>query len=129
MSDYSEEREALYQLQWDEGEERINNIGVNGNEGEHYRDVLKEYIAAIDKAVPEKKKSKYHRLLPKEGVWIDVYDIIYAWDITNPAIQHAVKKVVQAGERGHKDWLTDIQEAIESLERAKCFPPKEELPF
>lgn len=38
----------------------------------------------------------------------------------------ALKKMLQAGDRGHKDYKTDIQEAIDSLERAKDFPP---LPF
>ena len=35
-----------------------------------------------------------------------------------PATQHAIKKLLQPGERGHKDKLTDLREALASVERA-----------
>ena len=37
----------------------------------------------------------------------------------NPAIAHAVKKMLMPGHRGHKDRATDIEEAIVALHRAK----------
>lgn len=54
-----------------------------------------------------------------KGVEADVYDILQAYEITNPAIQHAVKKILKAGQRGYKDKSQDYDEAIQSIERAK----------
>ena len=59
----------------------------------------------------------------KLEVVIDVYDVLDAFDVTNPATAHAIKKLLCTGGRGFKDWETDNQEAIDSLERAKSFPP------
>lgn len=50
---------------------------------------------------------------------IDVYRVIDLWQITNPALQHALKKVLAAGQRGAKDTVQDVQEAIDSLVRWK----------
>lgn len=61
---------------------------------------------------------KYHREV-KPGVWIDVYDVIKAWGVTNPAQQHLIKKALQAGERGHKDYDEDMDDVIASAKRAK----------
>jgi hypothetical protein len=91
-------------------EERINNIGLNGPTGEHYM-------------------NKYQRKLTNpEGaeIVIDVYDVLHAYPSGCPPIDHAIKKLLCTGSRGAKDWETDLQEAIDSLERAKSFPP---LPF
>ena len=60
--------------------------------------------------------SKYHRQI--KGVYVDVYDILHAFGITNPGDQHAIKKMLQPGKRGSKDALQDREEAIVSLERA-----------
>lgn len=54
-----------------------------------------------------------------KGTNLDVYDIIAAYKITNPAIQHAVKKLLKPGTRGHKDLKTDLNDVIQSVERAK----------
>ncbi len=62
-------------------------------------------------------KSKYHREI-KDNVWVDVYDVLVAFDVDNPAIQHALKKMLAPGQRGVKDTITDIKEAIISLTRA-----------
>lgn len=53
-----------------------------------------------------------------KGVEIDVYDVLVAFDVTNPAIQHAVKKLLCPGQRGAKDTLQDLNEALVSIERA-----------
>ena len=60
--------------------------------------------------------SKYHRRI--KGVYVDVYDILHAFGITNPGDQHAIKKMLQPGKRGYKDARQDREEAIMSLERA-----------
>ena len=49
---------------------------------------------------------------------IDVYRVIELFEVTHPALQHALKKILAAGNRGAKDWGKDVQEAIDSLNRA-----------
>ena len=63
-----------------------------------------------------KLESKYSRRIGKEVV--DVYDVLMAFNVTNPATQHAIKKLLMPGNRGHKDKLTDLREALASVERA-----------
>ena len=48
---------------------------------------------------------------------IDVYRVIDLWQITDPALQHALKKVLAAGKRGAKNQMQDVAEAIDSLVR------------
>jgi hypothetical protein len=54
-----------------------------------------------------------------DGLKVDVYDVLNAFNITCPATAHAIKKLLAAGERGHKDKQTDLDEAIQSIQRAK----------
>lgn len=52
-----------------------------------------------------------------EGL-VDVYRVLKLFEVTDPAIQHAIKKLLWAGKRGAKDLSKDYQEAIDSVERA-----------
>ena len=63
-----------------------------------------------------RKTNKYHRQV--EDTILDVYDVLSAFKVTNPATAHAVKKLLCPGQRGHKDRLTDLEEARSALERA-----------
>lgn len=66
----------------------------------------------------EKLGNKYlHEIKP--GVFVDVYDVLMAWNVTNPALQHLIKKALQPGERGHKSREQDLQDIIDSAIRAK----------
>jgi hypothetical protein len=49
---------------------------------------------------------------------VDVYDVLRAFNVTDPAIQHAIKKLLCTGIRGHKNSRQDLEEAIQSIERA-----------
>ena len=64
-------------------------------------------------------KSKYHREI-KPGVWVDVYDVLNAFDPENrnAADDHAIKKMLIPGKRGVKGAAQDRKEAIQSLERS-----------
>jgi len=69
-----------------------------------------------------KGNPKYNKVIfDKEGnhLTVDVYDVIDAWELIDPGLQHALKKVLQPGLRGHKSVLEDYQDAIDSIERAK----------
>ena len=60
-------------------------------------------------------RSHYRKTSPTTT--IDVYRVLQLFDVTDPCIQHAIKKLLAAGKRGAKDVAKDIAEAIESLER------------
>ena len=53
--------------------------------------------------------SKYNKL--------DIYRILSLYDVTDPCLQHAIKKLLCAGKRGGKNFLQDVNEAILSLKR------------
>lgn len=61
--------------------------------------------------------SHYFKKCPYE--YVDVYRVIDIFEINDPCIQHALKKLLVAGGRGHKDINKDIQDSIDSLERWK----------
>ena len=48
---------------------------------------------------------------------IDIYRVLLLFGVTNPCLQHAIKKLLCAGQRGIKDQKQDVQEAIASLLR------------
>ena len=52
-----------------------------------------------------------------KGIDIDVYDVLYSFKVTNPAIQHAIKKLLKGGERGYKDVKQDYEESIQAIKR------------
>jgi len=60
--------------------------------------------------------NKYSRQC--KGATIDVYDVLQAFEVTNPALQHLIKKALCAGLRGHKDREQDMNEILESAKRA-----------
>jgi hypothetical protein len=51
--------------------------------------------------------------------YIDVYSVLDLFNVTNPPVQHAVKKLLVMGNRGVKSIDKDLQEAIDSLLRAQ----------
>ena len=49
---------------------------------------------------------------------VDVYRVLSLFEVTDPCLQHAIKKLLVPGARGGgKDRSRDIAEAILSLER------------
>lgn len=62
--------------------------------------------------------NKYQREI-KPGVFVDVYDVLKAWDVRNPALQHLIKKALAVGQRGHKDAAEDLQDIVDSAMRAQ----------
>lgn len=66
----------------------------------------------------EEHRNKYMREI-KPGVWVDVYDVLHAWRVQNPALQHLIKKALQPGERGHKTMEQDMDDIVASALRAR----------
>ena len=48
---------------------------------------------------------------------IDVYRVLTLFGVYNPCVQHAVKKLLCAGQRGDKNIIKDITEARDTLNR------------
>lgn len=61
--------------------------------------------------------NKYQRHL--KGATVDVYDVIKAFNVTCPALQHLLKKALCCGLRGHKDQMQDLQDIVDSAHRAQ----------
>ena len=65
--------------------------------------------------------SKYDREIVGKGgesADIDVYDVLEAFDVKCPALQHLIKKALCAGLRGHKDKEADLNDIASSAQRA-----------
>ena len=62
------------------------------------------------------RNSKYLRSC--NGVDIDVYDVLKAFGVSCPGRQHAIKKLLCAGQRGEKTEYQDLLEAYAAVSRA-----------
>lgn len=80
-----------------------------------------EMLAKVSHLISDKRHrittNKYTKTI--HGVPVDVYDVLQAWGVINPALQHLIKKALQCGQRGHKDNAQDLQDIIDSAIRAK----------
>lgn len=92
----------------------------------------KEEIESLEKAALfEMQSSRYDRApaiknpykKTIKGVEVDVYDVLVAFNVTCPATQHAIKKLLCAGKRGAKGTHQDLEEAIQAIKRAQEIPP------
>lgn len=65
--------------------------------------------------------NKYQRMIQHKAngptLIVDVYDVLEAFRVNDQPIAHAIKKLLCAGTRGHKDKVQDLKEAIQSIER------------
>lgn len=68
----------------------------------------------------------YFKALPAGCTHIDVYRVLSLFEVSDPALQHAVKKLLCAGSRGAKDQAQDIAEAIATLQRWQQMREEEE---
>jgi hypothetical protein len=58
---------------------------------------------------------------------VDVYRVLSLYEVSNPCLQHAIKKLLCAGQRGGKDMDQDVREAIDALERWQDMQVENEL--
>lgn len=75
-----------------------------------------EIVSEEMKSLNSEKHSHYFKDV-SNLLEIDVYRVLKLFDVTDPCIQHAVKKLLCAGGRGVKDVDKDVHEAIDSLLR------------
>lgn len=70
--------------------------------------------------------NKYKRLIHVKSGYIDVYDVLKAFNVTDQALGHAIKKLLVPGGRGHKTRMEDLKDAIASIQRAMEISEHEE---
>lgn len=75
-----------------------------------------EHLRTTSCTGQDRKHSHYFKDVSKLDV-IDVYRIIDLWKITDPCDQHALKKILCPGGRGHKDIIQDTQDVIDTMQR------------
>jgi hypothetical protein len=70
--------------------------------------------------VPESEgsPSKYHRRI--NGFWVDIYDVMYAFNIINPGDQSAITKIfnpsaafLDTGNKNREDAIASLKRAIQ----------------
>jgi hypothetical protein len=81
----------------------------------------------------KKIRSKYDRTIRNDAgecIVVDVYDVLGAFNVTNSALQHLIKKALCVGLRGHKTVEQDLADIEASALRAtsinKQYP---DIPF
>ena len=62
-------------------------------------------------------RNKYDREIIK-GVYVDVYDVLRAFEVTDQALGHLIKKALAVGKRGHKTAGQDYKDILDSAQRA-----------
>jgi len=78
------------------------------------QDIVGEWFDNDRRSEP---RNKYMREI-KPGVFCDVYDVLRAFEVTDGALQHLIKKALCPGKRLHKDELTDLKDIVASSQRA-----------
>jgi hypothetical protein len=76
--------------------------------------------------VSDRRHGHYFRVLPRREV--DLYRLLKAFNVTDPCLQHAAKKIFFAGERGSKTFRQDVLEAGDSIGRCLEMLTEEEFP-
>lgn len=85
------------------------------------------HLGALGFAPPATSGNKYHRTVyditpgspgSPGSVTIDVYSVLIAFDVRDPGLQHAAKKILCAGCRGKASRSQDLREARDALDRA-----------
>jgi len=59
-------------------------------------------------------KYRKHIQVDQQGQ-VDVYDVLRAFEVTDPGLQHAIKKLLMPGMRGDKNFTEDLVESIDAI--------------
>lgn len=97
-------------------------VWVNTKQGEDFWDSVyngemdKKQIEVVTSTVAEERKHN-HYFKECGYEYVDVYRILKLFDVVDPCIQHAAKKLLVSGGRGFKEISHDIQDVIDTLIR------------
>ena len=68
-------------------------------------------------AIAENRKNLFLQMIPQLNPHIDVYRVLELFEVTDPALQHIIKKALCAGQRGAKDFRKDLEEIVDTGNR------------
>ncbi len=82
----------------------------------HDYKIMDGILIKVDKQDKQQKHSHYKKDV-RHIDYIDVYRIIDLYELHDPCFQHALKKILVPGARGHKDLTKDINDIIDTMQR------------
>ena len=82
----------------------------------HDYKIMDGILIKVDKQDKQQKHSHYKKDV-RHLDYIDVYRIIDLYELHDPCFQHALKKILVPGARGHKDLTKDINDIIDTMRR------------
>ena len=82
----------------------------------HDYKIVDGILIRVDKEDKQQKHSHYKKDV-RHLDYIDVYRIIDLYELHDPCFQHALKKILVPGARGHKDLTKDINDIIDTMRR------------
>lgn len=82
----------------------------------HDYKIMDGILIKVDKQDKQQKHSHYKKDV-RHLDYIDVYRIIELYELHDPCFQHALKKILVPGARGHKDLIKDINDIIDTMQR------------
>ena len=82
----------------------------------HDYKIVDGILIKVDKQDKQQKHQHYKKDV-RHLDYIDVYRIIDLYELHDPCFQHAIKKILVPGARGHKDLTKDINDIIDTMQR------------
>jgi len=82
----------------------------------HDYKIVDGILIKVDKQDKQQKHQHYKKDV-RHLDYIDVYRIIDLYELHDPCFQHALKKILVPGARGHKDLIKDINDIIDTMKR------------
>ena len=82
----------------------------------HDYKIVDGILIKVDKEDKQQKHQHYKKDV-RHIDYIDVYRIIDLYELHDPCFQHALKKILVPGARGHKDLTKDINDIIDTMQR------------
>jgi len=82
----------------------------------HDYKIVDGILIKVDKQDKQQKHQHYKKDV-RNLDYIDVYRIIDLYELHDPCFQHALKKILVPGARGHKDLTKDINDIIDTMRR------------
>ena len=78
---------------------------------------ITDVARSIEAARIEERKHGHYFKDVSNVAQIDVYSVLRLFEVTDPCLQHIVKKALCAGKRGAKDFARDVQEIADTAAR------------
>ena len=122
VTDLQEQERQLQEKAWDEGYaegesdmlETLNELSRQQAEDwdsiETCDEQLEKELTLVEKYPHYYKDIRHLNIL-------DIYRFFDLFEVTDPCIQHSMKKLAVGGKRGAKDYEKDIKEAMDTLSR------------